>query len=221
MRAQTLNRGGQPGVQSRCGCCARRSVRALLPVRAMLLAAGLLAGAAVAPAQANPSANSSKSTQQNPAAQAQAGSPPPASSPASGPMILGENPDSGGTGSAPLPPASSPAQQPPASPAPGTLVRWNPARPSGESPAPPPAAAAAAPAEALAILPPANAGGDSARQQINNQCVDLLKMASDLKAEVDKTNQDILSVAVVRKADEIETLAHRMKEEMRPEADKK
>lgn len=218
MRAQTLNRGGQPGVQSRCGCCARRSVRALLPVRAMLLAAGLLA-AAVAPAQANPSANSSKSTQQNPAAQAQAGSPPPASSPASGPMILGENPDSGG--SAPLPPAASPAQQPPASPAPGTLVRWNPARPSGESPAPPPAAAAAAPAEALAILPPANAGGDSARQQINNQCVDLLKMASDLKAEVDKTNQDILSVAVVRKADEIETLAHRMKEEMRPEADKK
>ncbi len=70
------------------------------------------------------------------------------------------------------------------------------------------------------VPPPANAGGDSARQQINNQCVDLLKMANDLKAAVDKTNKDVLSIAVVRKADAIETLARHMKDEMKPKVDK-
>jgi hypothetical protein len=43
----------------------------------------------------------------------------------------------------------------------------------------------------------------------------LLKLATDLKAEVDKTNQDTLSVGVIRKADEIEKLAHDVKEKMK------
>ena len=40
-------------------------------------------------------------------------------------------------------------------------------------------------------------------------------MATDLKAEVDKTTKDTLSLSVIRKADEIEKLAHSVKEKMK------
>ena len=43
----------------------------------------------------------------------------------------------------------------------------------------------------------------------------LLKLATDLKTEVDKTNQDTLSLTVIRKADAIEKLAHDVKEKMK------
>jgi len=36
-------------------------------------------------------------------------------------------------------------------------------------------------------------------------------MANDLKTEVDKSTKDMLSVTVVRKADEIEKLAHKVR----------
>jgi hypothetical protein len=43
----------------------------------------------------------------------------------------------------------------------------------------------------------------------------LLELATDLKAQVDKTNKDTLSVDVIKKADEIEKLAHSVKERMK------
>jgi hypothetical protein len=43
----------------------------------------------------------------------------------------------------------------------------------------------------------------------------LLKLSTELKAYVDKTNENILSVDVIKKADEIEKLAHSVKEKMR------
>src|SRR5665213_3298241 len=43
----------------------------------------------------------------------------------------------------------------------------------------------------------------------------LLALATELKQEVDKTNKDVLSVDVVKKADEIEKLAHNVKERMK------
>jgi len=43
----------------------------------------------------------------------------------------------------------------------------------------------------------------------------LLALANELKAEVDKTNKDTLSLDVIRKADEIEKLAHSVKEKMK------
>jgi hypothetical protein len=43
----------------------------------------------------------------------------------------------------------------------------------------------------------------------------LLKLATDLKTEVDKTNKDTLSINVIRKADTIEKLAHDVKEKMK------
>lgn len=43
----------------------------------------------------------------------------------------------------------------------------------------------------------------------------LLALATELKAQVDKSNKDTLSLDVVRKADEIEKLAHSVKEKMK------
>ena len=45
----------------------------------------------------------------------------------------------------------------------------------------------------------------------------MLKMATDLKTEVDKTSKDTLSVPVVRKAGEIEQLAHKVRTGTRQE----
>jgi hypothetical protein len=47
--------------------------------------------------------------------------------------------------------------------------------------------------------------------EVAKQCADILKMATELKAEVDKTRKDQLSVPVVRKAGEIEQLAHKVR----------
>jgi hypothetical protein len=43
----------------------------------------------------------------------------------------------------------------------------------------------------------------------------LLKLATELKDYVDKTNEGVLSLDVVKKADEIEKLAHSVKEKMK------
>lgn len=43
----------------------------------------------------------------------------------------------------------------------------------------------------------------------------LLKLANELKVDVDKSNKDTLSLDVIRKADEIEKLAHSVKEKMK------
>jgi hypothetical protein len=59
------------------------------------------------------------------------------------------------------------------------------------------------------------AGNTERKRQISEDSARLLKLATDLKAEVDKTNKDMLSVAVIRKADQIEKLAHAVKEKMK------
>jgi hypothetical protein len=53
------------------------------------------------------------------------------------------------------------------------------------------------------------------KKQIAEESALLLKLATDLKVEVDKTNKDTLSLSVIRKADEIEKLAHSVKEKMK------
>jgi hypothetical protein len=53
------------------------------------------------------------------------------------------------------------------------------------------------------------------KKQIVDDSTKLLKLATDLKAEVDKTNKDTLSLNVIRKAEEIEKLAHNVKEKMK------
>lgn len=65
---------------------------------------------------------------------------------------------------------------------------------------------------------PQNGQTESAgrRKEIADDSAKLLKLATDLKTEVDKTNKDILSIKVIRQADEIEHLAHNVKEKTRP-----
>ena len=53
------------------------------------------------------------------------------------------------------------------------------------------------------------------KKQISDDSAKLLKLAADLKSEVDKTTKDTLSINVIRKADEIEKLAHSVKEKMK------
>ena len=53
------------------------------------------------------------------------------------------------------------------------------------------------------------------KKQLSDESAQLLTLAMALKAEVDKTNKDMLSLNVIRKADEIEKLAHNVKEKMR------
>jgi hypothetical protein len=53
------------------------------------------------------------------------------------------------------------------------------------------------------------------KKQIADDSAKLLKLATELKAEVDKTSKDTLSLNVIRKADEIEKLAHDVKEKMK------
>jgi hypothetical protein len=52
-------------------------------------------------------------------------------------------------------------------------------------------------------------------QQLANDSARLLALAISLKAEVDKTNKDTLSLNVIRRADEIEKLAHTVREHMK------
>jgi hypothetical protein len=53
------------------------------------------------------------------------------------------------------------------------------------------------------------------KKQLADDSAKLLKLATDLKTEVDKTDKDTLSLTVIRKADEIEKLAHDVKERMK------
>ena len=63
----------------------------------------------------------------------------------------------------------------------------------------------------------AKLSSDARKAQILEDTNRLYRMAEELKAEVAKSNKDILSVAVVKKADEIEKLAKSLKERMRNE----
>ncbi len=50
---------------------------------------------------------------------------------------------------------------------------------------------------------------------LKNDTDKLLKLAVELKAYVDKSNSNVLSVDVVKKAEEIEKLAHSVKDKMK------
>ena len=60
---------------------------------------------------------------------------------------------------------------------------------------------------------------DAALQERKNQlAVDtakLLQLANELKAEMDKSSKDTLSLGVIKKADEVEKLARKVRAEMK------
>jgi hypothetical protein len=93
---------------------------------------------------------------------------------------------------------------------------------SGSAPAAEPGAnhqAAGAGSQAMPSPPIGSLNPDALnaerREQIAAGSARLLKLATELKAEVDKSSKDTLSVSVIRKAEEIEKLAHSVKEKMR------
>ncbi len=53
------------------------------------------------------------------------------------------------------------------------------------------------------------------KKQMAEDASKLLELAADLKSELDTTNKDTLSLNVIRKADEIEKLAHTVKQKMK------
>lgn len=53
------------------------------------------------------------------------------------------------------------------------------------------------------------------KRQISEDSAKLLRLATDLKTEVDKTSKDTLSLGIIRRADEIERIAHGVKEKMK------
>jgi hypothetical protein len=50
---------------------------------------------------------------------------------------------------------------------------------------------------------------------LKNDTEKLLKMAVELKAYVDKTNENVLSLDVIKKSEEIEKLAHSIRDKMK------
>jgi hypothetical protein len=56
------------------------------------------------------------------------------------------------------------------------------------------------------------------KKEISDESAKLLKLAADLKAEVESTPKDTLSLNVIRQADEIEKLARGVKEKMKQSA---
>ena len=79
------------------------------------------------------------------------------------------------------------------------------------SPAPDPAAQAHLVEPAVKQEAHAPPPTDPQQKQIYDEGANLLKLANTLKSEVDKTTADTLSLAVIRRADEIEKLAHKMR----------
>lgn len=53
------------------------------------------------------------------------------------------------------------------------------------------------------------------QQDIRDDTDKLFQLATELKAAVDKTNENLLSLEVLRKADEVEKLARKVKEKMK------
>jgi hypothetical protein len=53
------------------------------------------------------------------------------------------------------------------------------------------------------------------QEQLKRDTDKLLKLATELKEYVDKSNENLLSVDVVKKADQIEKLAHSVREKMK------
>jgi hypothetical protein len=61
----------------------------------------------------------------------------------------------------------------------------------------------------------AKAANKQRQEQIKTDTDKLLKLATELKQYVDKSNENTLSLDVVKKAEEIEKLAHNVKEKMK------
>ncbi len=131
------------------------------------------------------------------------------------PLSSDDQPDAGQPGSGgstekpkaaePAPPADSARQ--PAAPQPSPS--GEPANQQAAQPAPPTVQAQPKP---VPTLPPSS---DPAQRQMEKDTDQLLELSQDLKAEVDRAGSNTLSLAALRKAEEIQRLVKSLKEQMR------
>jgi hypothetical protein len=82
--------------------------------------------------------------------------------------------------------------------------------------------APSAPAQQAAEVAPATpANADTAKpmspkqKQLTDDTAKLQVLANELKAEMDKSNKDTLSLSVIKKAEAVEKLAHKVEDEMK------
>lgn len=61
----------------------------------------------------------------------------------------------------------------------------------------------------------AKKANEQRQAQLKRDTEKLLQLATDLKEAVDKSNENVLALDVVKKADEIEKLAHSVREKMK------
>lgn len=60
-----------------------------------------------------------------------------------------------------------------------------------------------------------NALNEARRKELTEDSAKILALAEALKSDMDKTSKDMLSLSVIRKADQIEKLARNVKEKMK------
>lgn len=82
----------------------------------------------------------------------------------------------------------------------------------------PPAAKAPATAEATADTSKSTTPQTPQQKQLADDTARLLTLANELKAELDKSNKDTLSLGVIKKAEQVEKLAHKVRDEMKASA---
>jgi hypothetical protein len=91
-------------------------------------------------------------------------------------------------------------------------------QPAQDSAAQPPVAQAPATTEATADTSKSTTPQTpqtSQQKQLANDTAMLLTLANELKAELDKSNKDTLSLSVIKKAEQVEKLAHKVRDEMK------
>jgi hypothetical protein len=96
-----------------------------------------------------------------------------------------------------------------------------PPQPAHQNPGLPPTPGSNNPADPTDPMAPGRVERQVKMQNVDRQkrlvadAEKLLSLATDLKQQVDKSTKDTLSVDVIKKADEIEKLAHSVKERMK------
>jgi hypothetical protein len=88
-------------------------------------------------------------------------------------------------------------------------------QPAQRSAAQPPVAQAPATAGAAADASKPTTPQTPRQKQLANDTAKLLTLANELKAELDKSSKDTLSVSVIKKAEQVEKLAHKVRDEMK------
>ena len=81
--------------------------------------------------------------------------------------------------------------------------------------APPPETQTAAKVEVAANNQPPATPQTPKQKQLADDTAKLLQLANELKAELDKSSKDTLSLSVMKKAEQVEKLAHKVRDEMK------